>query len=60
MSKHVGVRNRIVVAVSSLGLLIMLKVIALGLADIAGTSDRFRRSFKMPGGVASRGCCRRV
>jgi hypothetical protein len=41
MSKHVGVRNRIVVAVSSLGLLIMLRVIALGLADIAGTSDRF-------------------
>jgi Na+/proline symporter len=40
MSRHVGVRKRIVVAASSLGMYIVLTVVALGLADITGTSDR--------------------
>jgi Na+/glutamate symporter len=40
MSRHVDVRKRIVVAASSLGMYIVLALIALGLADITGTSHR--------------------
>lgn len=40
MSRHVSVRKRIVVAGSSLGMYIVLTVVALGLADITGTSNR--------------------
>jgi len=40
MSRHVGVRRRIVVAASSLGMYIVLTVRAVGLADVTGTSDR--------------------
>jgi len=40
MSRHVGVRKRIVVAASSLGMYIVLTVVAVGLADITGTNYR--------------------
>jgi hypothetical protein len=40
MSRHVGVRKRIVVAASSLGMYIVLTVVAMGLADITKTNYR--------------------
>jgi hypothetical protein len=40
MSRHVGVRKRIVVAASSLGMYVVFTVVALRLADITGTSHR--------------------
>ena len=40
MSRHVGVRKRIVVAASSLGIYIVLTVVAMGLADITKTNYR--------------------
>jgi hypothetical protein len=40
MSRHVGVRKRILVAASSLGMYILLIGVAVGLADITGTRYR--------------------
>jgi len=40
MSRHVGVRKRVVVAAISLGMYIVLTVVAVGMADITGTNYR--------------------
>jgi hypothetical protein len=40
MSRHVGIRKRILVSASSVGMYILLMVVAVGLASITGTSYR--------------------
>jgi len=40
MSRHVGIRKRILVSASSVGMYILLMVVAVGLAAITGTSSR--------------------